>query len=328
MAGEKFTHRERLSKLREVFGRRQQIARNSGKKRDVSITKICSDAGVDKIYLFGHRLKKGDEDRDAYLALRDEILKFQENLAAGSEKSEDKLKADGYEKKYKALLSDVEPLQRELAYYKAQSENDLGELDKKRDRMTQLLARIAQLESDLANVSRVTNLSGGIAARVQTHVVSPDAFRIIGGKYKLGSKKQEQEAWGTAYKKIDELLSRPLKMRLYLLVGLPCSGKSTWAQEDNVRSDRHPVIWDTTNLTSMDRYRFVSSLFRFADLPKTVVFFDTDLDTIRERNRVVRSTDKRMSDDDLSLMRDRLEKPDPYEETWIEELIVVRHHHG
>ena len=141
----------------------------------------------------------------------------------------------------------------------------------------------------------------------------------------MGSKAQEGEVWGKAYKKLEELLSRRLKMRLYVLVGLPCSGKSTWVQEGTVAIDRHPVIFDATNLTSVDRFRFVHSLSRFSDLPKVCVYFDTDMEIIRERNRTLRTSGKQMTEDDLALLYSKLEKPDPYEETWIDELIVVRH---
>ena len=326
MPKEKRSHKERLAKLREVFGKRQEIAKRSGKKHDVSIAKICAEANVDKIYLHGYRLKDHSPERSEYLALKNEILEFQKNLGAGMAKSIDEIKIEELEQKYNALLSDVEPLQRELAYYKAQSSNNLGELDHNRNRTIQLLAKIAELESAIATAPKNSNVAGGIAARVQKHVVSPDNFRVVGGQYKKGSKKQEQEAWGSAYKKLEELLSRELKMRLYILVGLPCSGKSTWAEEGIVATDRHPVIFDATNLTSTDRYRLVYSLSRFTDLPKSCVFFDTDMEIIRERNRTLRSSGKRISDDDLTLMNSQLERPDPYDETWIDELIVVRHH--
>lgn len=327
-ADTKRSHAERLAKLREAFGRRQEIARSSGKKHDVSIAKICADAQVDRIYLFGHRLKEDDPTRVKYLALRDEILDFQKNLGAGREKSEDRQRLEELQRKYDALLSDVEPLQREVAYFKAESSSTVGKLSHDQDKITQLLARIADLESKLAASPKSTNMAGGIASRVQRHVVSPDAFRVIGGKYRIGPRKQEEEAWGNAYKKLEELLGRSLKMRLYVLVGLPCSGKTTWAEDGEAATDRHPVIWDATNLTSMDRYRLVVSLSRFQDLPKTCVYFDTDMEIIRERNRTLRMSDKRMSDDDLTLMRSKLERPDPYEEVWIDELIVVRQGHG
>jgi predicted kinase len=325
MSEEKRTHKQHLAKLREVFGRRQEIARQSGKKHDVSIAKICADAGVDKVYLHGFRLKEDSPDRAEYIAFREEVLEFQKKLGAGVEKSDDKRQLEELNKRYAALLSDCEPLQRELAYYKAQSSNDGGELDHNRERMTQLLAKVAELENTIANTPKQGNVAGAIASRVQKHVVSPDSFRAVGGRYKMGSKAHENEAWGNAYKKLEELLSRKLKMRLYVLVGLPCSGKSTWVEEGTVATDRHPVIFDATNLTSVDRYRFVHSLSRFTDLPKVCVYFDTDMEIIRERNRTLRTAGKQMTDDDLTMLHSKLEKPDPYEEIWIDELIVVRH---
>jgi len=326
MAEEKRTHRQRLAKLREVFGRRQELARRSGKKHDVSIAKICAEAGVDKVYLHGYRLNEDSPERAEYLAFKQEVLDFQKNLSAGYEKSEDKRQLEELRQRYAALLSDCEPLQRELAYYKKQSSNELGELDHNRSRMTQLLAKVAELEDELAHTKQKGNLAGAITGRLKKHVVSPDNFRTVGGRYKFGSQVHENEAWGQAYKKLEELLSRKLKMRLYILVGLPCSGKSTWAEDGVVATDRHPVIFDATNLTNVDRYRFVHSLSRFTDLPKTCVYFDTDMEIIRERNRTLRTAGKQMTDDDLSMLHSKLEKPDPYEETWIDELIVVRSH--
>lgn len=324
MAEEKRTHKQRLAKLREVFGRRQEIARQSGKKHDVSLAKIAAEAGVDKVYLHGFRLAEDSPERAEYLAFKQEVLDFQKNLGAGLEKSEDRRLVQELTRRYAALQADCEPLLRELAYYKAQSSNDLGELDHNRSRMTQLLAKIAELENTIATTKQ-GNVTGAIAARVQKHVVSPDKFRVVGGRYKFGSKAHENEAWGKAYKELEELLSRRLKMRLYILVGLPCSGKSTWVEQGTVATDRHPVIFDATNLTSVDRYRFVHSLSRFTDLPKVCVYFDTNMEIIRERNRTLRTAGKQMTDDELTLLHSKLEKPDPYEETWIDELIVVRH---
>lgn len=325
MAEEKRTHRQRLAKLREVFGRRQEIARRSGKRHDVSIAKIAAEAGVDKVYLHGYRLNENLPERAEYLAFKQEVLDFQRSLVAGLEKSEDKREIEELNQRYKALQADCEPLQRELAYYKAQSSNNFGEMDHNRARTTQLLAKVAELDDELAQYRKQGNAAGAIAGRVQKHLVSPDHFRTVGGKYKFGSKAHENEAWGKAYKQLEELLSRKLKMRLYILVGLPCSGKSTWAEDSAVATDRHPVIFDATNLSNVDRYRFVHSLSRFTDLPKVCVYFDTDMEIIRERNRTLRTAGKQITDDDLTLLNAKLEKPDPYEEKWIDELIVVRY---
>lgn len=326
MSDKKRTHKQHLAKLREVFGRRQEIARQSGKKHDVSIAKICADAGVDKVYLHGFRLKENSPDRAEYIAFRKEVLEFQKNLGAGIEKSEDKRKLEELNKQYATLLSDCEPLQRELAYYKVQFSNSGGELDHNRERMTQLLAKVSELENTIANTPKQGNVAGAIAARIQRHVTSPDKFRDYGSRSKIRSTAQENEAWGKAKTELNNLLQRPLKMRLYLLVGLPCSGKSTWAESATIASDRHPVIFDATNLTSSDRYQLIHSLAHFVDLPKVCVYLDTDMEVIRERNRTLRTAGKQMTSNDLSMLESKLEKPDPYEERWIDELIVVRHH--
>lgn len=84
MSAEKRTHKQRISKLREVFGRRQEIARQSGKKHDVSIAKICAEADVEKVYLYGYRLKEDAPERAEYIAFKEEVLAFQRNLGGKS----------------------------------------------------------------------------------------------------------------------------------------------------------------------------------------------------------------------------------------------------
>jgi hypothetical protein len=54
------------------------------------------------------------------------------------------------------------------------------------------------------------------------------------------------------------------------------------------------------------------------------MFFDVDMADIRRRNRETRTSDKQITDDDLTLMDQELERPDPYTEDWIEHLVVVR----
>jgi hypothetical protein len=320
----KITHKDRLNKLREVFGRRQEIAKISGKKHDVSIEKICADAKVDKIYLFGHRLKESNPIRSEYLAFKNEVLAFQKQLKAGTQITADRRRADEFEEKYKALLSDIEPLQRELAALKSLSSLSQSNSSLNKVRLTELLARISELESQLANIPRQKNVVGNFPSKTQRHVVSPNLFKTTLGDPKLTSTKREEQAWGHAYKKLVELLSRHLKMHLYILVGMPCSGKTFWAEMAELPNDRHPIIWDDLNLTSIDRYKLVVSLSNFTDLPKSCVYFDTDMELIRERNRKLKIGDNRKSDAELDLLRDKLQKPDPYEETWIESLVVVR----
>ena len=130
--------------------------------------------------------------------------------------------------------------------------------------------------------------------------------------------------------------------RVVLLVGLPGSGKSTWARQqsggvlstDEIRlllSDdatnqsihpkvfatlryllrrrlelRMPVTWiDATNTTRQERRMYIK-LAQFYDARVEAVFFDTPAELCRERNR---SRERRVPDEAIDILAARLRPP-------------------
>jgi hypothetical protein len=318
------THKERIQKLYEEFGVAKERARSTGSVNECSINKICVNAGISKAYLHGHRLQDGDPDKVAYLNLKAEINAFRKKFKSSNDISVEKRELIELQELYDVLLKSISPMKRELQQLKDIESTVAGSKKDDINSKTLLLAKIQQLEEQLLAAPTSTNVVGAMQRRVKRSIVSPDKYRMVAGRYQMGNKKAEQETWTQTYKTLDNLLSRPLKMRLYILVGLPCSGKSTWAEKADLESDRHPVVFDATNLKEAERSRLVASLSRYEDLSKYCVFFDVDMADIRRRNRETRTTDKQITDDDLTVMKQELEMPDPYTEEWIEHLVVVR----
>jgi hypothetical protein len=318
------THKERIQKLYEEFGVAKERGRCTGSVNECSINKICDHAGVPKAYLHGHRLQDDNPDKAAYLKLKDEINSFRDKFKSSNDISVEKRELIELQKRYDVLKKSISPMEQELQRSKKMesiaSESNNDSMNSK----TQMLAKIQQLQEQLEAAPTSTNVVGAMQRRVTRSIVSPDKYRMVAGRYQMGNKKVEQETWTQTYKTLNNLLSRPLKMRLYVLVGLPCSGKTTWAEKADLESDRHPVVFDATNLKEADRARLVASLCQYEDLSKYCVFFDVDMADIRRRNRETRTSDKQITDDDLTIMNQELEKPDPYSEEWIEHLVVVR----
>jgi len=321
------SHHEKIDELREAFGRRQELAKQSGKVNDCSITKICSDIKVDKLWLHGKREDKKDPSvNEAYKKLRDDINEFRNNFKAGYDISEDKQRINELEQKYNALLRSVEyrfrtadALEQKLKRYSTVT----GQIE---DKTTQLMLKNIELEEKLTDTDYVSESRIFISGK-RTYI-SPDSYRMINGKYTSGDKKIDNHAWASALDQLNNALTRKLAMRLYVLVGLPCSGKTTWANDPDsyIENDRHPIIFDATNIKVIDRIHLVHPIkSAYPNLPIVCVYFDTDMEVIRRCNAERDGIDSaKFTTQKLNSLRNKLEQPNPYEETWIDDLRIVR----
>lgn len=320
------SHEEKLIELREVFGRRKDIARRSGKINDCSINKIAKDAGVDRLWILGHRKVKQDVSIEkAYEKLRRQINKFRSEFLPEKNISEDKARISELEGKLDSLKASIEPTFIRIAALEKKVKNYeevAADLDTS---TTHLIARNLELEEHIKSVPKDSKILDKLP--IKRVIICPDAYRKKEGKYVFGDKVVEANAWAKAIEQLNKYMSRKIPMRLYLLVGMPFSGKSTWAQNPNIylESDRHPVIFDAINLTIMDRIKLIQPLLRFTDIPKVCVYFDTDMELIRVSNGESDGWERaKFKASELTKMFKSLEKPDPYQEIWIDELKVVR----
>ena len=84
---------------------------------------------------------------------------------------------------------------------------------------------VTEMEDKLADRDYISESSAFISGK--RTIISPDSYRIINGRYVSGDKKVDNRAWASALDELNKAFLRKLPMRLNILVGLPCSGKTT-----------------------------------------------------------------------------------------------------
>ena len=319
------SHEDRVAALWTAFGTCKEQAIQSGKINDCSLNKVSKLAGVHKSYLTGTREFKDENVSNKYIEVNTSIQVWKSSFKSNATVSNERKIIKELTEENKNLKDSVEPLLSRLNLLESLSETTPKSLSEKDDQILILRDQLRIAQSSQSHNSKVNEF--GVASTIARRIISPDFFRYNNGKYEFGDAVQNQKAMHKAYNKLKEALSRDLSMRLYILVGLPCSGKSTWAENAALCPDRHPVLFDATNLSRVDRLQLTQQVDDFKDLPICCVVLDTPMVEIRKRNLKNRASDRQLPDDVLDGMKTRYEKPDPYEETWINQLIVV-HENG
>lgn len=317
------THENRLLALREVFGELKARAIQTNRVNECSITKVAERAGVNKIYLTGNKRFAESGVADKYRAIGQAILKFREDFQAGKILSDDENKIKALEAELAQVKASFYPYFLQIELNKTAVESDRVKLREAEDRITLLQAKIVEMEAqDVAASGKKT--AGAFSERLVRTIISPDKHLTVNGEYRFRDENLRNQSWLKAYDELEEALSRSYAKRLYVLVGLPCSGKTTWAETSDLYPDRHPIIFDATNLTRYDRENLIHRFKRFINVRKCCVYFDTPTVVIRDRNSNNRTRDKQLSDEEIDVKRNELQPPNPYNEKWIEEMIIVR----
>jgi len=318
------THQERLLDIRQAFKECKERAKRLNKVNECSITKIAEKACVAKSYLTGNKPFAEKGVAEDYRKIGMEIIAFREEFQDCKAVVHENSEIADLEQELDRVKSSVRPIIMELETAKSVSSNWLRELDEARKTILLLQAK---LSDPVSTKGQGSGQVVGIDRAIRT-VICPDKYLFGNGIYRFSDEGARHDAWLKCYDELDEALSRAHPKRLYVLVGLPCSGKSTWAANAQLYTDRHSVIFDATNLTRYERENLVQYAKRAKDVTKCCVFFDTPNEIVKERNANRHSSGKMLSYEDLDLMYKKLTLPDPYKETWIDEMIVVRNKHA
>jgi predicted kinase len=136
-------------------------------------------------------------------------------------------------------------------------------------------------------------------------ILEPDQYYYEDGEYRWSPEKRAA-AWADCYRKLAETLARGAARKVVLLVGLPGSGKSTFARAHDAED---LVIFDGLFIDRTRRSR-VLEIAREANVPVEAVWFDLPLELCRQRN-AGRSLDRRIPEDVLSQLHQQLANDPP-----------------
>lgn len=303
---------ERLEALENTYITQTTESMIIGKIRGVATMKvICQIADVDTTYAYGK-----NNPTDKYLQ---KYKKFQK-------------KVNDYAKSFKLhkanLLNNIddnqdllEAAREHLFNLKIENNSLLNKLQIANSRNTNLQTEL--LEAQLMNNKNHISQSMSQLNDNTINVISPDRTLQHNGQYQFFDIQLRNKAWNDAKEEFQRLMRRKIPQRIYLLVGLPCAGKSTWIDDRKMLKDRHTVIVDATNLMKGDRAQWITLARKNHDVKICTVMFLTDFMTIKERNSQRHSQNKFIDVSVLESKRDKFEPIDIKFED-IDEMVIVR----
>lgn len=267
---------DRLNNLELAYTLKTAEAIRTGKLRTVAtMDAICKLALVDPTYAYGHK-NPSEKDLGRYKAFQKKVNDFAKDFKQLQKESENEVEEN----------KDVLKAAREQLFKLAIEKNDLI------NKYQKLLKQNKNLESE-ALETQLTNTASSSRVNENTiNVICPDDTLTYNDQYNFYNNELREKAWNEARAKFQKLMKRKIAQRVFLLVGIPCSGKSTWIEKRELISDRHAVIIDATNLTKGDRAEWIMLARKCADIKIRAVLFLTDFSTIKSRNSQRRNQGK------------------------------------
>lgn len=278
----------------------------------VSISAIAKKLGIDRKYFYGQIKMSDSTVRNKWLRLGEKINDF-------------KVQA----KKKKVLqnaeaLSDADKLQNALIenYSLVESVEHLKEISeqlKKNFLMAQ--HKIVELEAQILQLQRQsvlqTPLTSSSKIRHFRAVISPDALHNSADPLAI------KKAWLTAFATLRSIVDTPGNKDLYITVGAPGSGKTSWCRK-SVNFYKASILFDACNLTRSDRYDFFDMLRERSGVRIIAVVFCVSLDALRERNQN-RIVEERLPFRKIKEMYEAIEYPSHFDGVeMFDEIIMVR----
>jgi hypothetical protein len=315
------SHDQRIADLKSVCIELFAKARLTGKKTDASQAKILKQAKVHKDYLYKEKIKD-EATQKRYYNVRDDIAEFNKNF---NKIPPDETLQGKYESRFEQEKERAINLEQQLITSREQVAGlyekiaNLQNQNKSRDDDVIRLSHQA-LQAGKQKSSNSVNFTN-------VKYISPDQYLRRNGIYCFDNEVLKENAWSKSEKELHTALSRNLPIRVYMLIGPMCAGKTHWS--NNTKSywhDRHPVVIDATNLSVFQRmkwFNIINQYIRTNDINVCGVIFDTPLDVLFSRNKN-NEPGKKMPEKVLKEKFYSLEWPDLKEEKF-NEILVVRH---
>ena len=319
---DKRTHEERVSDLKEAFSELKVEAVVRGSKNIASAAQVLIKANVNKTYFYTHKIK--DESiQKQYHDIRDTIKafqdSFQENNDQDSALAKAYAKADKEAERAEKCEHLIEKSREEIAHLRIKLKQKDNLLQNSEIRMIDSANQVSQL--------RQASSTRGVVNFTSAKIVSPDHYLTVNGRYDFDDENLRFRAWERSYGDLSELLQRELPTRVYVLIGPPCSGKTSWCNnESSFSNDRHSIVIDSTNLTQTDRMQWFMIINKYIlsrDVKTCAVVFDTPVDVLLSRNNL-RDLSKKMDDSVIIKKSKKMVWPDLRIEKF-DEMKVIRH---
>lgn len=322
-AYDKRSHNERIHDLYIAFETLKAEAVAANKKTLASAANVLAKANVNKTYFYASGGKIKDSAIQAkYHEVNAKIKGFKDDFDACMQSDSALAKAQATTSKEIERSSKLEGLLQQSRETVAELRNRIQTLNDKHNDMERNLIDSTYNTTMLKQAAR-----GNIASIASAKVVSPDLYLTVNGRYSFDDDALRERAWEQCEKELEKLLKRPLPMRIYVLVGPPCSGKTTWRSDEQfLASDRHPIIIDATNLTQNDRLKWmliIQQYVRTANIKTRAVVFHTPEEVLISRNNQ-RELSKKMSEIKILEKARRMTWPDMKEEKF-DEVEVIRY---
>lgn len=282
----------------------------------VTISAVAKRAKVDRKYFYGHINTPQASLREKWLNLGSAIRSFK--LQAKQECIQSCAPTDA-EKLQSALVENYSLVEKSSRLQDA--------VDRLKKNFSASQRRIAELETQLITVQRFvkpleTSPAPALAqASAQTQIlptiISPDSFRQ--GNDRLDIKK----AWIAAMHRLRATIGTSGDADLYITVGAPGSGKSTWCRTFSSTS-RQSILFDACNVTKTDRYDFFDIISGVPGIKIIAVVFCIPIETLRDRN-LNRPINDQLPLDKIDSIHSSIEYPGMFDANEVfDEIIMMR----
>jgi predicted GTPase len=264
----------------------------------VTVSSVAKRAKVDRKYFYGRINTPQTSLRQKWLELGEEIKQFK--LQAKMVSTDNRAPTDS-EKLHNALVENYALVER--------ASHLQDEADRLKKNFSSSQRRITELESQLFSIQRFARPSqpSPIASKSDNSlsIISPDSFRQGGDELSL------KKAWMSAMHSLRAAIATSKTVDLYVTVGAPGSGKSSWCRAFSSAA-RPAILFDACNLTKVDRYDFFDAVAGMADVRIIAVVFCTSLETLLQRNQHRTLTD-RLPTEKVEAMYSSTEYPDIFD---------------